>query len=333
MNDHIERLPDAVGKSAPLRHLRFAVSRTGFTLVELLVVIAIIGVLVGLLLPAVQSAREAARRNASQNNSKQILLANATGTDALGCLPPAYTYWWASPAYTGKYSTSDASYFFCLLPYFEQGIISDSISNWKGSAFGQVTPTQAALSIPLTVLQAPGDATGPAGGVWNGGFSAGWMWRSPVDVALSSYACNYLVFGRHGTGPDANHWGAGSRKLAEISDGLSKTVFLSEKRKLCGPNATHNGSNTFASVWGMATHGLRSLAVFAQEHLGTGALQPPQSAPPNASCDSLRPQGHSTGGTVVALGDGSVRSVSESIDPTVWLRLIRPSDGQVVGEW
>ncbi|MFM8578604.1 MAG: hypothetical protein ACKOCN_07365 [Planctomycetaceae bacterium] len=100
-----------------------------------------------------------------------------------------------------------------------------------------------------------------------------------------------------------------------------------------GPNATHNGSNTFANVWGMATHGLRSLAVFAQEHLGTGTLQPPQTAPPNASCDSLRPQGHSAGGTVVALGDGSVRAVNESIDPTIWLRLIRPSDGQVVGEW
>ena len=83
--------------------------KTAFTLVELLVVIAIIGILIALLLPAVQAAREAARRMQCANNLKQIGLAAHTFHQAERQLPPA------------RYYDTSLTWAALLLPYLEEG--------------------------------------------------------------------------------------------------------------------------------------------------------------------------------------------------------------------
>ncbi len=89
----------------------------GFTLIELLVAIAIIGLLLALLLPAVQQAREAARRTQCRNNLKQIGLALHNYEQSNRVFPPGFVF-----SLRGSWSVHGR-----LLPYLDQSSAFDKV--------------------------------------------------------------------------------------------------------------------------------------------------------------------------------------------------------------
>ena len=86
--------------------------------------IAIIGVLVGLLLPAVQAAREAARRMSCKNNLKQLSLATLSFESAHRRFPTGgWGYQWPGFSDIGGRNGQPGSWNYSVLPFMEQSAI------------------------------------------------------------------------------------------------------------------------------------------------------------------------------------------------------------------
>src|SRR5262249_38177389 len=212
-------------EGVPMTRTLNKTTRRGFSLIELLVVIAIIAILIGLLLPAVQKVREEASRVKCDNNLKQLGLAAHNYHDQHQHLPPG----------TGYYPTSRngvfGTFFFHLLPYFEQG-------NLFSSALGVV---------PFPPPDGPTSVYYPGN---NNVYSQRVpVFLCPSDSSISSdgvVAINGFPFGLSCYGPNALIAGnaeltvkpyklnpQGKARLTDITDGTSNTILYAEKYARC----------------------------------------------------------------------------------------------------
>ncbi len=334
--------------------------RSAFTLIELLVVIAIIAILIGLLLPAVQKVRDAAARMKCQNNLKQLGLALHNYESPNEKLPPLY------PGTAPSSSAFDYKYTWSVLaqlsPYLEQTNIYNSMDLKQPmyDAANQITlQNRFAVVQKVSIFLCPSDKGEPVSSAYG-----------VANMGPTNYvACHGSGVSGGGYGSPINSDGIFSAvkgfKILDITDGTSNTVAMSESTlgdgaeisptqtgdeqvayKYLGytgtlPNDSNcagtpplwNGYNRRGFMWASG-----EARCVSYNHYYT-----PNSK--NFDCIANDPsmtyisvgyraaRSRHTGGVNVLMGDGSVRFVNNSIDPTTWRSLATRNGGEVIGNF
>jgi prepilin-type N-terminal cleavage/methylation domain-containing protein len=199
-----------------------------FTLIELLVVVAVIGVLAGLLLPAVQAAREATRRTQCSNNLKQLGLALHNHEAAYQSFPVGRQTV-ASPnddgtiGANGNATTGNGRCFSAyafILPQLELNTIYDQIDFDSGPD----TIANNAMSVQQPALFLCPSDLGLKSLLQGNGFAG------VANYALNSGTTFPVSTQNPGHVPVTGIFYENSNiRLAEITDGTSHTVCISEQ--------------------------------------------------------------------------------------------------------
>jgi prepilin-type N-terminal cleavage/methylation domain-containing protein/prepilin-type processing-associated H-X9-DG protein len=331
---------------------------SGFTLVELLVVIAIIGILIALLLPAVQAAREAARRSQCLNNMKQVGLALHNYHDTYKCMPPG-AIWMGTgyPSSDFRHVNWMATWVTILTPFMEQGPLHDAYNFSLPSedpVNRPVTATEiACLKCPSAQPLPPANGPNDLDGVYaKGNVAVHCGGRYSHENDSTDGWDNPVIRGPFTWRPQ------GVTTFAECKDGLSNTIYISE---ILGQRR----DDDCRGCWGRVTGLTFSKHAQSADQDGMTTPDPTQQeryiATPN--CDDTvsrfrdrtphcgdknvfprctdgddgsggnAARSEHPGGVNCALGDGSVRFVTDNVDKWVWFFALTIGGGEAAGQF
>lgn len=301
--------------------------RSGFTLVELLVVIAIIAVLIGLVLPAVQQVRNAAARTSCMNNLSQLMKGMYNFQDAYKKLPPGQ-------------DANGFSAHYHVLPFIDQKPLSKLIVNtlpWSD-------PTNGFQNDDVQIFNCPSDGTP----VVTGGYT---NYRGNSGYAL--YDALTVANGVFYVGSET--------RVYQIEDGASNTVAFSEHLKgeiTFDPGTDPTLVGTDPAIPGTALYDCLNVdtsdptKVFSPDGKNVGYpwirgyhtttmyshIMPPN--PPKSQSCAFAAKGQVAtsassahpGGVNVAMGDASVRFVSQGISLSTWRAIGSRNGGERIGK-
>ncbi len=323
--------------------------RGAFTLIELLVVIAIIAVLIGLLVPAVQKVRAAAAKIQCGNNLKQIALANMNYESTYGTLVPG----------VGKNGCCWGTWMIPILPYVEQDNLFKSYTNFGGldplpRYTGGSNATVA--STRLKLFTCPADATQSWGSwtkhnyVLNAGNTTFYQVALPLGCTPGTAGCTPFGGAPFGWYENSNLINDSTypytnppsdpalgrmgipRKIADITDGTSNTMMASEA--LQGRGSDLRGFTWWGGAAGFTAYLAPNSSL---PDVITGGICSPTTSPKMPCTDTstnamprlMAARSLHTGGVNVAMCDGSVQFVRDTIDINVWRALSTSAGNEV----
>jgi prepilin-type N-terminal cleavage/methylation domain-containing protein len=169
-------------------------------------------------------------------------------------------------------------------------------ANVYRQADGDVTKN-ATCGMIIPIFLNPMDKSAPPGNRYKG-----WL-------ATTSYAANWMVFG---------HSDGGTASIPRsFPDGTSNTIVYAERYQMCNGNPCGWG---YSSLYTWAP----MYAFYSKGKF--------QNAPTQQQCNPELPQAIDSAGIHVAMGDGSVRLVSERVSSETWYNATDPADGNVLGQ-